>query len=63
MLFAFQYFNIPILQMSQLRLNEVTQLPMAHCLKVIEPHLELGVSTCEAHIVSPLQVMTQLTWS
>lgn len=59
MLFSFQFFNTPILQMDQLRFSEVTQLPTAHSLEVIEP----GVSNHRAHMVSPLQVTIQLTWS
>lgn len=45
--------------MSQLRLNEVTQLPMLHSLKMIESHLEPGVNTHRALTVSSLQVISK----
>lgn len=66
--FSFQSFNTFILQMSQLRLSEVTQLPTVHSLKVIESHLEPGVNTHRAPMVSSLQVtgknylLIRMTW-
>lgn len=56
MLFSFQFFNTPILQMNQLRLSEVTQLPTAHSLEVIEP----GVSNHRAQWSAPYRWLFNL---